>query len=135
MKVSNPLDRHLQPAADDQTIGLINVAFLLLVFFLLAGTLLPPEPWETEKLELTGDAQTRPVVDRLLVDKDGRIAWQGRIIAADDINTALFSAVKDILTVQIDARADAVNTIRLLRQLRRAGVKEVRLIGSERLAR
>lgn len=134
MKIQMPRNRRHRATSDDQALPLINIAFLLLVFFLLAGTLLPPSPISVNDLELLDGMPARGVPEGLLIARDGRLAFRGVIITREDVVPELFVGLKGPLAVQADALADAQLVIDLLHLLARAGVVEVELIGAERLA-
>jgi len=129
MKLEPPWDRRRSPNADDQALPLINIAFLLLVFFLMAGTLIIPEPFSLDHLQVSQGETSKPVPQMLTMARDGRLAYRGEVIAQSDLSTTLFSDVKEPLSVKVDAQADANRVIDLLRHLRRVGVTKVRIIG------
>lgn len=61
----------------ESTISLINIVFLMLIFFLIAGQLAPPvEPSVT--LAETVDAPPLAPPDALFVDKDGALTYRGQ---------------------------------------------------------
>lgn len=60
----------------EPTIALINVVFLMLVFFLVAGTLAKPLDREL-KLVSVSDLEAAPPPDALVVYPDGRMTFRG----------------------------------------------------------
>ncbi|WP_186395848.1 biopolymer transporter ExbD [Stappia sp. TSB10GB4] len=61
----------------ESTISLINIVFLMLIFFLIAGQLAPPvEPSVT--LAETVEAPPLAPPDALFVDKDGALTYRGQ---------------------------------------------------------
>ncbi len=60
----------------EPTIALINVVFLMLVFFLVAGTLARPLDREL-KLVSASDLEAAPPPDALVVYPDGRMTFRG----------------------------------------------------------
>lgn len=131
MRLSPTRDNRRHVSPDDQTLPLINIAFLLLIFFLLAGTLLPPSPFEVSELQLAEGVPGRDDQLRLLIAQDGRIAFGGAIIDRDAIAPELFAELQGPLSVHVDARAEAQMIVDLLRLLSQNGVVEVRLIGAD----
>lgn len=129
MRVRPPWEHRRRPNADDQALPLINIAFLLLVFFLMAGTLVLPEPFSVEHLSVRQGESAKPYPQVLAISQDGRLAYRGEIIAPDDLNRTLFADLDGPLPVKVDAQADAQFVIAILRRLGRAGVVEVRLMG------
>lgn len=61
----------------EPTITLINIVFLMLIFFLIAGTLAPPlDPDLT--LVSTRDLDGRDPPDALVIDADGAMTYRGQ---------------------------------------------------------
>lgn len=133
MKVSPPWDRRPRRGPDDQALPLINIAFLLLVFFLLAGTLLPPSPFAITELELLNGAASLDAPERLLMAPDRRMAYRGEALTREGITASLFAELEGPLRVQVDATTEAQQVVNLLRRLAAAGVERVELIGIARL--
>lgn len=103
-------------------VPMINVAFLLLVFFLLAARIAPPEPVEVALPEAEGDLGT--AVGTLFVAADGTLAFEGSRGAAA---FAAAVALEGPLTIAADREADANALAALLSRLARAGAGEVSL--------
>lgn len=129
MKIELPDKHRYRPASDDQTLGLINVAFLLLVFFLMAGTLMPPEPFAIDALDLASGEPAKPQSDQLLVAADGRIGYRGAIMAIDNVPVGMFDGLDGTLTVRADPALNAQTMLRLIDKLQRLGVRDIRLVG------
>ncbi|MEM6481766.1 MAG: biopolymer transporter ExbD [Pseudomonadota bacterium] len=62
--------------ARNSTIALINVVFLLLIFFLIAGTVAPPLDPEV-RLVNTEDLEGREPPDALVLRADGSLNYRG----------------------------------------------------------
>jgi len=112
----------------EPTIALINIVFLMLVFFMVAGTLAQPlDPSLTlvETRELEGQAPP----NALVVYPDGRIAFEGN----DQADAATFVASlseEDRETVRLvpDRALPAAALVNLTRELRAAGAQRVMLV-------
>lgn len=70
----------IRPAAPrrkrDSTIALINVVFLMLIFFLIAGTIAPPLDPDLDLVDTAGlDGREPP--DALVLRKDGTLSFRG----------------------------------------------------------
>jgi biopolymer transport protein ExbD len=112
----------------EPTIALINIVFLMLVFFMVAGTLAQPlDPSLTlvETRELEGQAPP----NALVVYPDGRIAFEGN----DQADAATFVASlseEDRETVRLvpDRALPAAALVDLTRELRTAGAQRVMLV-------
>lgn len=67
----------------DRLIPLINVVFLMLIFFLLAGSIHPPDPFGIS-LPFSQSEQIRPSDSlALMVGPDGQISIDGVLLVAD----------------------------------------------------
>ena len=134
---------------DASLIPMINVVFLLLVFFVVAGTVRAPDPIETVPPASERIAGA-PLARRTLhLGADGALALDGRTLGATSLAVALARSFEGDGPRSIDGdsvaadeadgpaavlalRADANASFALLREtieaLRAAGVAEVELI-------
>lgn len=123
MRKLAPLKPHREP-----TIALINIVFLMLVFFMVAGTLAQPlDPALT--LVTTTDLEGRAPPDALVVHPDGRIAYRG----AEQTDAASFVAKlseeeKAVVRLVPDRALPAHKLVTLTRELRTAGAQKVMLV-------
>jgi len=60
----------------DPTITLINIVFLMLIFFLIAGTIAPPLDPGLELVDTSG-LEGREPPDALVLLKDGTLSFRG----------------------------------------------------------
>lgn len=114
-------------------VPLINVIFLLLIFFMLAGTIQSPEPFDLEiPQSRSGDSGAyepsyEPV--EIAVGAEGQIALNGEEIAARFLPEALkeqFAGdASPIVSLKVDARADTGEMVDILRELRAVGARLV----------
>ncbi|MEL7255507.1 MAG: biopolymer transporter ExbD [Pseudomonadota bacterium] len=115
--------RHREP-----TIALINIVFLMLIFFLVAGTLSRPLDGDLE-LVRTADLEGALPPDTLVVHPDGRLSFRG-----DDIGSVEeFLATRteeERKTVRLvpDRELPAEDLVRLARELRGAGAESVMVV-------
>lgn len=76
--------RARQKTKREPTIALINIVFLMLVFFMVAGTLAQPMDSDL-KLVRTADLESRPAPDALVITEDGTLSYQGtQILSAGE---------------------------------------------------
>ena len=111
----------------DPTITLINVVFLMLMFFLVAGTIAPPPPAGLQLVRLT---QADPLIppEVLALASDGQVLWQGAPADPADYVAGLPPEVQGIARIMPDRDAPAADLIALARALRSAGAAEVRIV-------
>ena len=119
---------------DDDLIPLINVVFLLLVFFMLTGTLRPPESRDIDLPRIEQGAEADGAPPTLTLDREGRLHRNGtplRGAAREAELDALGTA--ELVRIRADHRVDSHLLLALVEQLRRAGTREIELL-NERLA-
>lgn len=121
---------------DARILPLINVVFLLLVFFMVAGhiaasDLFPVHPPSSEsgKPSVTSDVT-------ILLGADGRLAVDGVAVATADLAaavTAVLASSPDVaVRLKADAAVEAIQAVRVLDELRLAGVKRVQMLTQAR---
>jgi biopolymer transport protein ExbD len=112
---------------------LVDVVFLLLVFFLLAGTLEPSHPIEVDPPESVHVDPEDIGPLRILLDAEGRIGFAGEALDMGALATALGARTDlDVLSqaVQVEADGDAAAGLvfALLKQLRSLGFQHLKLV-------
>lgn len=118
--------QHKQPR--ENTIALINIVFLMLIFFLVAGTLARPVDGDL-RLVRTADLEGAPPPDALVIHADGRLSWRG-----DDVDSPeAFVAGqpeedRERLRILPDRDLPAEELVDLGRALRLAGAKKVVIV-------
>jgi len=142
-----PASRGTSSGVDDGVIPMINIVFLLLVFFMVAGTIQPPDPIDTRPPSSERDGEM-PSASRVLhLGADGTLALDGERLILSELTMAVSVTEPTEPYVSIDEpgvsmdetgddplalRADANVPFALLRDtidaLRAAGVRQVELI-------
>lgn len=107
----------------EPTITLINVVFLMLIFFLVAGTIAPARDGRL-KLVTTADLAAVPPTDGVLVLQDGTLMVGGRLVSLEAAAQA-----DGPVRLLPDRALPADALIRLARDLRAAGAADVIVIG------
>ncbi len=80
----------IQPKkSEDNILPLINVVFLMLIFFLVAATLKPFAGLDVRPAEAVGGAQTENSPDTVLVDASGRISYEGAVVTSKELTERL----------------------------------------------
>ncbi|MFV1465837.1 MULTISPECIES: ExbD/TolR family protein [unclassified Phaeobacter] len=109
----------------ESIVPMINVVFLLLIFFLMTSRLAQPDPFEVTPpaAALEGEPTSDAV---LFIDATGRLNFDGHE------GTAALSRLADASgkTIQLraDARLPATELARILRQLAAAGLSRAELV-------
>ena len=116
----------------ENTIALINIVFLMLIFFLVAGTLAQPIDGALKLVNTSDIESTSPPADALVVHPDGRMSLAGQDIATPE---AFLEArgEEGLAVVRLipDRELPAEDLVALARALRGGGAERV-VIVSER---
>lgn len=121
---------------DERILPLINVVFLLLIFFMLAGRLAASDPFKVDPaLSASEGPVTAPDI-LILVGADGRLALDDSITDEAGLLSAVagrISMEKDAgdsprVRLKADGRAPATRVVAVLELLRSAGVQKVDLL-------
>lgn len=115
---------------DDNILPIINIVFLLLIFFVLAGAITRSAPFDLT-LPASQQSEDRAVPeDKVLsIAADGRLAFNGETIEPPALLDALADWPADVaLQVRADSGLKARRLSTILLQLRAAGIAEVRLL-------
>lgn len=117
----------------EPTIALINIVFLMLIFFMIAGTLAPPIDKDLSLIE-TRDLEGREPPDTLVVHGDGRLSLRGFPVAdAASYVAGLTPEAREILKIVPDRDLPAQKLVQLGNALRAAGAGRVVLISERAL--
>ena len=122
-----------RPKSDDERIlPLINVVFLLLIFFMLVGKLAATDPIEVTppRSASEGPVEGRELV--IVLGANGELAFDGELIE----QAALEAAVADRLAgaaaphvwLKADGGVESVKAIEIMDVLHAAGVKRLKLL-------
>ncbi|WP_187968802.1 ExbD/TolR family protein [Aquibium microcysteis] len=129
MRLARPPKRSPQ----ESTITLINVVFLMLVFFLIAGTLTPPLDKDVTLISTLQSEQAEPP-DALFVTADGVMRARGAEVTAPDYVAAVrqkeLLLPEDPVTVKIaaDRELPAERLIAIVGELRDAGATRITVV-------
>ena len=119
------LPRPREPHQRENTIALINIVFLMLIFFLIAGTLTPPLDNDIKLIATVGAFPADPP-EALFITADGELRWHGETTTVADFLSA--RGTPDDKPVQIAADRS------LLAEKLIDVVGELRAMGAERIA-
>lgn len=116
----------------EPTIALINIVFLMLVFFMIAGTLAPPLDPQL-RLVRAADLDGREPPDTLVIHADGRLSLRGETLPDIAAFWQRLDAPARAAPVRIvpDRDLPAPDLVALARALRQAGAVRV-VVVSER---
>jgi biopolymer transport protein ExbD len=121
---------------DERILPLINVVFLLLIFFMLAGKLAASDPFKVEPAHSASEGPVTAQDILVLVGADGRLALDDAIMDEAGLKAAvagLMPKEKDAghpprVRLKADGRAPATRVVAVMELLRSAGVQKVDLL-------
>lgn len=122
-----------RPKSDDERIlPLINVVFLLLIFFMLAGKLAAIDPIEVTppRSASEGTPDTRELV--IVIGAKGDLAFDGERIDQASLEETIAKRLIGDANLQVwlkaDSGADSVQVITIMEILHEAGVERLKLL-------
>lgn len=131
--------------SEERILPLINVVFLLLIFFMLAGRLAQSDLFNVEPPVSEGAGESLPDDPEapqevlLLLAADGRIALNGTPVEPAALKTevaALLTAHPDLpVTLKADGGAEALEVVAVMESLRDAGARDLELLAQPPAAR
>lgn len=122
MRLAPPPRRKSEP-----TITLINVVFLMLIFFLVAGQVAAPVDRDIQLIDAASVA-TRAPDDALAVRADGTTLWRGEPVSPEVFASARLAEGAEVLRLVPARDLPAHDLLRIATALRHAGAAEVRLV-------
>lgn len=108
-------------------VPMINVVFLLLIFFLMTSQLAQPEPFKVNPptSSVEGEPEAEPV---LFINAEGRLSFEAQ--EGDNAIAAIAaqSNEADVIQLRADAELAASTLAEVLRDLSAAGLSRVELV-------
>lgn len=115
----------------EPTIALINVVFLILIFFMVAGTL-SKMPHAAFEVVASKEPGAQASGDVLVVAADATIVIDGRSYADARAAIAASPALRDAARVLPASALPGQQLLRVLHDLRQAGAQRIALIAEQR---
>ncbi len=128
-----PLPRSRR-TSEDNVLPLINIVFLLLIFFMIAGALSTRPPFELQPPRAQAAPQTSaPASAGIAIAADGRIAFRGEETALEALaeRARAWAEGHDedrALTLRADGGADSERLLAVMTALREAGIERIRML-------
>lgn len=128
--------KRLKRDEEQQVLPLINVVFLLLIFFMLAGRLASSDPFEVEPVRSVSEGLAERREMLVLVGADGRLAFGGEVLDEVALEAAVGERMREGRSVKepprirlkADGRAQATRIVSVMEILRKAGVEKLDLL-------
>lgn len=125
MKLRRPSVR----SKGEPTIALINIVFLMLIFFMVAGALAPPMDGDVSLVD-TDSLDGRSPPDAAVIRADGTLSYRGRPISPAQAVTLTASGDGDRTVIRIvpDRDLPAETLMDLAAEIREAGADDIWLV-------
>ena len=121
-----------EPDRHERLIPMINLVFLILTFFLIAGTVRTADPLQIDPASARSAGALDPRSPVLYVDAAGSIAFAGERVSLDTVVGLIKSALDGdpdaTLQIKADRAAKAEIILPLLARLQAAGITSVQLV-------
>lgn len=111
----------------EPTIALINIVFLILIFFMVAGTLAPsPDP----SIEFVGSEGLECCAppDALSISASGILSRNGEAYASEKAYLSAYPSQGEVLRILPDHRLPAAHLLKTLSALKVAGADQITLL-------
>jgi biopolymer transport protein ExbD len=123
-------------STEENIIPLINIVFLLLIFFLLAGTLASKPPFDLEPVAAVQTPNVDVPEGALFISGSGAMYYEGRVVKPDELQGAVQLARtgkgEEPLEILMDRRLTGEKLFPVIETLGRAGITKVRLLTEPR---
>lgn len=113
-------------SADDRLIPMINLIFLLLLFFMIAGRIGDRLDEAMQTPESASEAAKPVEVTELLLSAEGTLRIGERVLGPQQLGGALRPGA--YVSLRADARVRAEHLVPVLEALREAGIERVALV-------
>lgn len=118
--------------SEEPVLPLVNIVFLLLIFFMLAGSLVARDPVPAEPPRSSTEVQLSDRDLVIVLGADGALAVDDATVARSDLAAALEDALRiapdRAVWLKADASTDSLDVIVLLEALQEAGLERVQLV-------
>jgi biopolymer transport protein ExbD len=122
--------RRARGSDDDRILPLVNIVFLLLIFFMVAGELTRADPFDIAPPRSASEGAAPEGPPLVLAGAGGRLALDGAQMARPALLAALPGRLgaEGRLRLKVDGRAEAARIVALLAALKAAGARDIRLL-------
>lgn len=126
------LKQHTNNAMGENILPLVNVVFLLLIFFMLAGAFSRPDLFKIEAPKAENDNAADRKILTILINTQGELAYNDVIISDQELKKIVSVEVEkntlDALQLKADANMNAVRLIDLIEALKDTGLESIHLL-------
>ena len=113
---------------DARILPLINVVFLLLIFFMTAGKLSAGDPFNIEPPSAVQGGDLLEAEPTVLLGADGRLALDGKELPLAELTTRLTGRDLKRVWLKADAQTKTPKVVEVMQAMHAAGIGTVRLL-------
>jgi biopolymer transport protein TolR len=124
---------HRAPDEDARVLPLINIVFLLLIFFMITGHMSAQAPFELEPVQSASGSHPQSEGLTVFMGSDGRLAVDGNPLTLQELEALVRSRQADDdaslrIRLQADGRTEAIRVVAVMEGLRAAGMERLELL-------
>jgi len=112
---------------DSNMIPMINVVFLLLIFFMIAGQIKPNLPADINLPTADVDTPAELNTPQVVINERGEVTFDGETISIEHLESVVNKMTADGVSLIVDKNLTAKNLDPILNIFRRSGSSEVKL--------
>ena len=131
MRIRRPPSR----VSAENILPMINVVFLLLIFFMLAGALQTADLYEIDPLTSRSDTAADQMEAVVLMDRQGRLAFNGLEIDEEGLSDAIAAELAQrpdiVVRLKADGRVPTPRVVQMMEIMRDAGIDRLVLLTLE----
>ncbi|ACT60209.1 ExbD/TolR family protein [Hirschia baltica] len=131
MKLSTSQNTAQSASIDDRIMPLINIVFLLLIFFLVAGVIKDVEPVEVDPPASIAEIESENSDLTIFIAENGQLALDDDLLDDTIFKTKLTAIITNhpekSVRIVADKNIDSTKVIDILETLRQAGSSQVKL--------
>lgn len=114
-------------------VNLVDMVFLLIFFFLLAGKISIDKGNLALPKSIT-DLKTEMKENLIYINKDGEVFYENRKVSPEELNIIMASlAAKDNFSIMADAELNAKLLLTVIENFKKSGAKEINIITNRAL--
>ncbi|MDD7910139.1 biopolymer transporter ExbD [Pseudovibrio exalbescens] len=115
-------------SAFESTIPLINIVFLMLIFFMVAGTIDTDVARDIHPPQVSGEDERDRVANALVIDEEGIFHFQDAVIAPEDLAAVVDQGEEQSLLIIADKKLKGTELTAMLKDLKAAGIQKIELV-------
>lgn len=116
----------------ENLLPLVNVVFLLLIFFMVTGAFTSPEPFSIQPVIAETNKVSEPKTVTILMSAEGELAVDNEIMSIDQVIMMIQQHIQtdSLKKVQLksDAGAEALNVVELLERLGKTDLEAIHIL-------